>query len=243
MKVELLWPAVAGARPGAASLVQQGALPLVRGGRIRPRTRVRPGDVFQYPSHGDVAVIESGCLIVELMMSCGSILPLTRFSDGAVVPTLDSLSTPAFSLSYRAAHLTQIAWLRGDVVGTDLQDRGARTYETLLFASMRQITSLACLPAAYRLYVEILRAAPRTNNAEFELPSHTELASRICSTRETVSREISILRREGVLSQGKRVILLAPGDLTKRIARALNLESDTDVLESIGAVSPTEHSA
>ena len=243
MEAELLWPAVAGERLGAAPLVQQGAPSSLRGPRIRPRTRVRHGDVFQYPGHGDVAMIESGCLIVELMMSCGSILPLTRFSDGDVVPTLDRLSTPAFSLSYRAEHLTQITWLRGDLVGTDLRERGARAYETLLFASMRQITSLACLPAAYRLYVEILRGAPRTNNAEFELPSHTELASRICSTRETVSREISILRREGVLSRGKRVVLLAPGDLTKRIARALNLESDADVWESIGVVLLTEHSA
>ena len=237
MEAELSWSTTASAT-SAVMASSQPRTATIRIDRIHPVTRVRPGDVFECPDHGHAAIIQSGALMVELMMSNGSVLPLVRYSAGDLVPTLRRLSTPAFSLSYRAERTTQLSWLQKDTGGTALGDRLVHASEALLFAALHQITSLACLPVAYRLYVEILRHA--MDRAAGEPLTHGELASRVCTSRETVSREISILKREGRLSQGRVIELLAPDDLTKRIARALNLDNDAEVWECIGVVPSIE---
>ncbi|MBM6575967.1 Crp/Fnr family transcriptional regulator [Microvirga sp. SRT01] len=202
--------------------------------RIRPATRVRPGDAFHCPDNGDVAIVQSGALVVELMMTGGSVLPLVRYRAGDIAPVLSRLSTPAFSLGYRALELTQMSWLPSHRIDDAVRGGIARARDDLLNASMRQITYLACLPASYRLYIELLRCAQSAGDGPFAMPTHGELSARVCTTRETISRELSILRREGVLSPGKVARLLAPADLMKRIARVLNLERESDVWESFG---------
>nr|WP_244647021.1 helix-turn-helix domain-containing protein [Sphingomonas sp. CFBP 8760] len=93
---------------------------------------------------------------------------------------------------------------------------------------MRQLTQLGCLPASHRLYVELLRQGTA------QLPSHGEIAARTSTSRETISREMSLLRREGVISSGRSGYVLAPSELIRRIARALGVSSETEAWESIG---------
>jgi CRP-like cAMP-binding protein len=230
MKAGASWVASPGIRP-AVVVPDTGQIK-----RIRPITRVQPGDVFHCPDNGDVAVVQSGALVVELTMTGGAVLPLVRYAAGDLVPMLDRLSTPALSLGYRALGLAQINWVPHDQIDEAMRKRIIEARDGLLCASMRQITCLACLPAAYRLYVELLRCSQMAGHHDFVLPTHSELAARVCATRETISREMSILRREGVLSRGKAARLLAPADLLKRIARALNLDREADVWESVGIV-------
>jgi hypothetical protein len=64
--------------------------------------------------------------------------------------------------------------------------------------------------------------------------AHGELAARASTTRQTVSREISVLRRDGVLSLGKAILILDPHAMLRRIGHALNLEHVAGVWESIG---------
>ena len=201
---------------------------------LRPVTRIRAGEMFQCFDHSGTAVLQSGVLIAELVMTTGGTLSLGRFTSGDIIPPLEALSAPAFSLCYRAEHLTQIAWLRSDIAGPGVREQATRARDALLFASMRQITYLACLPAAYRLHIELLRCASLSSDATFELPTHGELASRACTTRETISREVSLLRRHGVLSSGKTVRILKADDLLRRIAQAFQLENEAEVWESIG---------
>jgi hypothetical protein len=179
-------------------------------------------------------MVESGAQIAELTMTNGATLPLVRFSAGDVVPALDTLSAPAFSLAYRAEQPTQIAWLDDDHRAGWVRERATRAREAMLFSSMRQLTCLACLPATYRVYVELLRAARLARGRAFALPTHGELAARASTTRETVSRELSALRQDGVLSKGKVVTIVAPDALLRRIGRALNLEDAGDVHEGGG---------
>lgn len=201
---------------------------------LRPLTRIRPGERFPSFDHGEAAMVRSGALIAELITTTGSSLPLARFVEGDVAPSLARLSTPAFSLRYRSEEVTQIAWLRSGDVAPAAREQEARARDALLFASMQQITILTCLPASYRLYVELLRCASLSGNSCFDLPTHTELAARTCTTRETISREISLLRRHGILSQGKSAQLLNTHDLLRRIARSLQLDDEADVWKSIG---------
>lgn len=191
--------------------------------------RVRCGDTFQCPDNGDLATVVSGRLVVELTMSYGLTLPLVHFAAGDALPVLEPLSTAAFWLHYRAEEPTQIARIRHLSIANDDRTRLSSAQNLLLSACMRQINALACLPAAYRLYVELLRCFSRANGSRFDLPCHGELACRAMTTRETVSRELSILRREKVLTAGKTVELLAPIDLKRRIARLLNLDGPDDV--------------
>ncbi len=217
------WPA---APPEGTAITSQAA--------VRRSSRVRAGDSFDCFDRGAAAMVESGALIAELTMTNGATLPLVRFSAGDVVPALDTLSAPAFSLSYRAEQPTQIAWLDDDHRAGWVRERATRAREAMLFSSMRQLTCLACLPATYRVYVELLRAARLARGRAFALPTHGELAARASTTRETVSRELSALRQDGVLSKGKVVTIVAPDALLRRIGRALNLEDAGDVWESIG---------
>ncbi len=237
--------ATAGSR-ASVNVTFTGALPLSSGAPaatiayLPPLTRIRAGGLLSCFDQGEAAVIQSGVLVAELRMATGSVLPLGRFASDDVIPALDALSTPAFSLCYRAEQLTHIAWLPRRFAAQGGREQAARTRDALLSAAMRQITCLACLPATYRLYVELLRCASVSGNAAFDLPTHSDLAARTCTTRETISREVSLLRRHGILSRGKLVRILNPGDLLRRIAQALQLENEVDVWESIG-VKPLDY--
>jgi CRP-like cAMP-binding protein len=197
-----------------------------RSDRFRPFTHLRASESFACSDRGNVALVEDGALAIELETVHGAVLHLMRLTAGEVALPLDPLATPAAVPSYRAVSPTRIAWVRRDAPG--MAERIERVREMLLAAAMRQLTQLGCLPASHRLYVELLR------HGDVALPSHGELATRACTTRETISREISLLRRDGVVSKGRSGIVLAPSELIRRIARALGVGTDAEAWESIG---------
>lgn len=213
--------------------------------RVRAASRLRPGDIFAPPPGSEVAIVEEGCLTLEITMLNGSGLCIQRIKSGDVVVPLDMIATPAFAPSYRADTATRIGWLRLSSPAhhghADLEHLIARSREKLVGACIRLIHELACLPTPHRFYCELLRLAATQHGVTdpvLPLPSQTELALRLCTTRESISREISFLRREGVLSAGKMPRLRNRGFLIARIANALNLTSDDEVWASIGAPAP-----
>ena len=213
--------------------------------RTRAPSRLRRGDVFAPPWRNEVTIVEEGCLTLEIMMLNGSGLCIQRIAPGDIIVPLDMIATPAFAPCYRADAATRIGWLRaaspGHASHADLEHLIARARERLVGACIRLIHELACLPTPHRFYCELLRlAAAQHGVAEpvLPLPSQAELALRLCTTRESISRELSFLRREGVLSAGKVPRLCNRGFLIARIANALNLTSDDEVWTSIGALAP-----
>ena len=82
------------------------------------------------------------------------------------------------------------------------------------------------LQAKHRLYSELLRLSrPRPGNAEQRSvsppPIQRELAERIGSRREVVSRELNSLEKAGLIEKSSRAIVLVnPNDLQRRISAA-----------------------
>lgn len=80
------------------------------------------------------------------------------------------------------------------------------------------------LQAKHRIYSELLRLSKqRASNKEQRIvsppPTQRELAERIGTRREVVSRELNALEREGHISKAKSgIIILNVGELQKRIS-------------------------
>lgn len=212
--------------------------------RSRPSTTLRSGQIFAHGAN-QIAVVEEGCLILEITMANGTSLCIHSFARGDYIVPVDMLGSPAFAVHYRADTLTRIGWFhRSSTASSRLADTELafdRGREKLVRECIRLIHELACLPAPHRLYCELLRlAATQHDIAEpvLILPSQTALALRLCTSRESISRELSFLRREGVLSVGKTPRLTNRGFLVSRIANALGLTCDDEVWTSIGTLSP-----
>ncbi|MET1110388.1 MAG: Crp/Fnr family transcriptional regulator [Allosphingosinicella sp.] len=93
----------------------------------------------------------------------------------------------------------------------------------LLVARIRNLTSrafeLATLPVAGRVQSELLRLAREADVSSDRLeihpmPTHADLAARIGTHREAVTRELNLLAGEGILRQsGRRVEILSVAKL------------------------------
>ena len=88
---------------------------------------------------------------------------------------------------------------------------------TQLAARVRNLTEksleLAALPVSARLQSELLRltmATPREGDrcVMEMMPTHAELAARIGSHREAVTRELRLLAKEGILKQSGRTLVI-----------------------------------
>lgn len=90
-----------------------------------------------------------------------------------------------------------------------------------------RVQLIATLPVALRVQVELLRLARGARRegpvAAIEpAPTHEELASRIGTHREAVTRELAELRREGILRAGRRRLIVADYDrLEQMVHRAV----------------------
>lgn len=82
------------------------------------------------------------------------------------------------------------------------------------------------LQAKHRLYAELLRLSrPRPGNPDQRSvsppPIQRELAERIGSRREVVSRELNALEKQGHIEKSSRaIVLVKPGELQRRISEA-----------------------
>jgi len=77
------------------------------------------------------------------------------------------------------------------------------------------------MPMRVRLHAELLRISRRRRDGVLIIcppPTHQDLASRIGSQREAVSRELKRLERDGVITRGRATIhLVREGVLRQEI--------------------------
>jgi CRP/FNR family cyclic AMP-dependent transcriptional regulator len=86
-------------------------------------------------------------------------------------------------------------------------------------ASNNRIMELSTLGAYNRVYAEILRMARSTAMADgiariTPSPTHSDIASRVSTTRETVARALSTLSRRGIVSRHRdSLVVMDPSQL------------------------------
>lgn len=78
------------------------------------------------------------------------------------------------------------------------------------------------LPMKARLYAELIRLSSSSDDGEISIsppPTHAELARRIASQRETVTKQISALAKDGILRQsGNKMIIERIDELRHRVS-------------------------
>jgi CRP-like cAMP-binding protein len=88
----------------------------------------------------------------------------------------------------------------------------------------RRLYEATALSMRTRLHTELLRLAQRQpdgTSAIWPAPTHQDLAMRIGSQREAVSKELARLSRDGIVRRsGSSIILLQEGRMREEIARA-----------------------
>ena len=126
------------------------------------------------------------------------------FAEAIVDTTLEVLSKPLLNhLRKDSVHFNQILVRE---LSDQMADLDRRLYEN------------SVMPMKVRLHAELLRIARRRRDGALIIsppPTHLDLACRIGSQREAVSKELKRLEREGVITRSRAAIHLAREDVLK----------------------------
>ena len=96
-----------------------------------------------------------------------------------------------------------------------------RHFTKLLRYYSERVKELATLPVRVRVQVELLRLARKDGRDGDQLiiehaPTHADLADRIGTNREAVTRALGALRRDGVLQSKRGTLIIAKASMLKR---------------------------
>jgi CRP/FNR family transcriptional regulator, cyclic AMP receptor protein len=169
----------------------------------------------------EVYLIRSGRVQISLFSPHGREVILREMGPNLVFGELAAIDRLARSANVVALEDSLLAHLRGedflDFLGAVPQ--AGLWMSKLLVARIRNLTArafeLATLPVAGRVHSELLRLARETGVEADRLvihpiPTHADLASRIGTHREAVTRELNLLAGEGILRQsGRKVEILS----------------------------------
>jgi CRP-like cAMP-binding protein len=199
---ELKLPSLPRRRVAAGTLIMQPETPtdslyFVRSGRIRLYRLAPTGEqVFQ----GELG--PGDCLKCPKMVcqhECHA------FAEAIVDTTLEVLSKGLFErLQQQSARFNKV--LMREIIH-QAADLDQRFYET------------SVMPMKVRLYAELLRISHRRRDGALVIsppPTHQDLACRIASQREAVSKELKRLESGGIIARGRAAIHLVREDVLRR---------------------------
>lgn len=175
--------------------------------------RYEPGQVLvaRNAPGGDVHLIVDGRVRIHVYAADGREVLLTQVQEGGIVGDFAAVDG---GLRTTDAHASS-AVLSASMPATEFQrllreeprveERYLRYLVGLLRALTDRVIELSTLAVQDRIRVELLRlarAAARGNAARLEPPPrHADLAAQLGTTREQVTRELSLLAREGLLER------------------------------------------
>lgn len=182
--------------------------------------RYRKGQVVvgEGTDAADVYLIRSGRVQFSLVSVHGRELILRDFEPGHLFGELAAIDGLPRSANAMATEDCQLARMSGPAFVTFLGEvpQAGLWMAQQLARRVRDLTNrafeLATLPVAARLQTELLRLALAGEQCEADqatirpMPTHAELAARIGTRREAVSRELSTLAHEGMVHQSGRTL-------------------------------------
>lgn len=180
---------------------------------------------------GDVFIVVEGDLRVLLYSPTGREVSVTMIGEGDLFgefAAIDGNSRAATVVAITAASLRVMS--RDDFRACLRQSPAAANWLACqlvkhIRALNNRIFELVSLNASSRLHFELLRLAllsgVKKNRAYVRtVPTHGEIANRIGSNRESVTREMRKLAREGILSQrGRKLEILNIARLSSIVQR------------------------
>lgn len=162
----------------------------------------------------EVYFIVSGRVRIVIYTVGGKEITLDDFTDGAQfgeIAAIDGLPRSASVMAIDRSLLAAMPQSRFMTLLTGhpiVAERVLKTMAHIIRISNERIMDLSTLGAANRVHAEILRQAKANmvdDNQAFitPMPIHSDIGSRISSTRETVARVMNDLARKGYLERAK----------------------------------------
>lgn len=158
----------------------------------------------------DVFVVQEGRLQAVLYAADGREVSLRELSEGQLFGELSAMDGGARSVGIVAATDVRLLAVSQDAFQAVLWASPAAA-NWLLRRLTRQVRSLtdrvfelSALNVQTRLHCELIRLAKAKGGDIDPAPTHAELASRIGSHREAVTRELNALEMRKVLRSGRR---------------------------------------
>jgi len=182
----------------------------------------------------DVRFIITGRVRIILRIAIGKEVILSEMSDGDFFGEIAAIDSQTRSANVTALTRSRICIMPQKVFLEILRESPEIAMAVLrMFASRVRALNLrlgehSFLQAKHRLYAELLRLSrPRPGNqAQRSIsppPIQRELAERIGSRREVVSRELNQLEREGHIEKARgALVLVNVNELQRRISDALD---------------------
>lgn len=181
----------------------------------------------------DVFLVQSGEVRAVLRFSIGKEAILGTFRKGNLFGELSAIDSQTRSASLMAVYASTVICMPAETFREILKTKPDVSLALLGLMSSKiralnnRITDLCFLDTKHRLYNTLLRLSrSRISTPHERVISppvvHAELAEHIGSSRETVSREMSKLMREGLVERTSRAIVIRdPSELTGRISKAM----------------------
>lgn len=225
-------------------------LPAPLGAMLAPHVRfvpLRAGQIIigQQDTSTDAFVVIEGSVRVELHSLGGRDIFLGEVSAGGLLGEFAALDEQPRSASVTAISKSVLACIPGDkfretVHSTpETADWMARYLVRHIRLLTERVFELKALAVRSRLHCELLRlcldAGVEDNRADITpAPTHAELANRIGSHREAVTRELQYLQSEGIATREGRS--MAVEDVTRLAEIVRAAAGDVDLLQrALGA--------
>lgn len=179
----------------------------------------------------EVYLITSGRVNISVFSPNGRETILRDMGPGRLLGEMAAIGSQPRSASVVVVEEAVLAMISASAFRTFLRDVPGAGYwlAMQLAARVRNLTEksseLAALPVAARLLNELLRlinAAPLNGDSCVieALPTHAELAARIGTHREAVTRELRLLAKEGrIIQSGRRLEIASRAGLSQLLER------------------------
>lgn len=180
----------------------------------------------------DVRFILSGSVRIIVRIAVGKDVILGEMGPGSFFGEISAIDN-----SPRSANVTTLTRARIctmpqqvflEILGESpaVMMRVLQMFATRVRSMNTRLAEHSFLQAKHRLYSELLRLSrPRSGTAGERIisppPTQRELAERIGSRREVVSRELNALEREGLVAKARGgIVITGASELQKRISEA-----------------------
>lgn len=182
----------------------------------------------------DVYFILSGAVRILYRAATGKEVILGEVGDGHYFGELAAIDAAPRSANVTTLQRSEMAVMPGAVFVELLNGSPELQLHLLTSLAVRvrtlnaRLAEYTFLQARHRLYAELLRLSrPRPGHDGQRTvsppPLQHDLANRISTRREVVSRELSALARAGIIEKTRGALVLAdPGELNRRISAALD---------------------
>lgn len=178
----------------------------------------------------DVRFVVSGSVRVIVRIAVGKEVILGEMGEGAFFGEISAIDDSPRSANVTTLTRSKICTMPASVFRQILREVPEVTMKILVMFAERvrslnmRLAEHSFLQAKHRLYSELLRLSkPRAANASHRIvsppPTQRELAERIGTRREVVSRELNALERAGHIEKARGgIVILNVGELQRRIS-------------------------